>query len=150
TSLEEEYNTVDYSISYQTRLKSSSYLGEIATNYNTDHRNDNIDFFYMSNALETISNWFNVKGIDQKRDKRKFLDHLMSYKEESNPIKVIWYEVNDETNSYDIFTRLNIGKIKLTNSELIKALFLKSSDRDNFTEARILRELAHDWNILEQ
>ena len=49
----------------------------------------------------------------------------------ANNIRVIWYEVSDEeqSSSIDIFTRLNIGKIPLTNAELIKALLLR---RGNF------------------
>ena len=34
------------------------------------------------------------------------------------------YEVDDDEDSVNIFTRLNIGKINLTNAELVKALFL--------------------------
>ncbi|MES2418300.1 MAG: DUF262 domain-containing protein [Bacteroidota bacterium] len=150
TTLAEEYNLNDFMISYKTRVQSSSFLNEIGITYNNSSRTDNIDYFYMSNAFEAITNWFKEKGIDQKRDKRTFLDQLMSDKDQGNPVKVIWYEVNDETDSYEIFTRLNIGKIKLTNSELIKALFLRRPNSGDLHEDIKLRDLSHDWNVLEQ
>ncbi|MBP3257732.1 MAG: hypothetical protein J6M23_07050 [Bacteroidales bacterium] len=66
--------------------------------------------------------------------------------------QVIWYEVEDtkSNNSVDIFTRLNIGKIPLTNGELIKALFLMS---DNFSPGEVsLRQIqiASEWDIIEK
>jgi hypothetical protein len=41
-------------------------------------------------------------------------------------VKVIWYELPEAEDPVDAFTRLNVGKIPLTNSELIRALFLRS------------------------
>ena len=43
----------------------------------------------------------------------------------SKTVKFIWYEVDEETDGIDIFTRINAGKIPLTNAELIKSLFLR-------------------------
>lgn len=39
-------------------------------------------------------------------------------------VKVIWYEVDETEDAISLFTRLNIGKIPLTNAELVKAMFL--------------------------
>ncbi len=46
------------------------------------------------------------------------------------------------------FTRLNVGKIPLTNGELIRALFLKRGNSDQ-AEALKLR-IAYDWDLLEK
>ena len=69
--------------------------------------------------------------------------------------KVIWYE-NIEEDSISVFTRLNIGKIGLSNSELIKALFLNSSNFNlNFTEKnkpeleRKQLEISIEWDNIE-
>lgn len=43
-------------------------------------------------------------------------------------VKVIWYELGEHENATEVFTRLNMGKIPLVNAELVKALFLKSSN----------------------
>jgi hypothetical protein len=64
-------------------------------------------------------------------------------------VKVIWYELPDSENVIDAFTRLNIGKIPLTNSELIRALFLRS---ENFpVAARDIYQLriAQEWDRIE-
>ena len=146
----EEYDISGFSISYETRKKSFDFLSDIANKYTSEEKNNNIDYFYMSNAYKTIVEWFDFKKITQLRDKRNFLGQLLADKDVMNPLKVIWYEVIDETDSYEIFTRLNIGKIKLTNSELIKALFLKKENKNNYGTNKNLNEIANDWNYLEQ
>jgi hypothetical protein len=65
---------------------------------------------------------------------------------------VIWYETDDSktNNSIDTFIRLNIGKIRLTNAELIKALLLQKS---NFEKENVnLRQLqiASEWDLMEK
>ena len=47
----------------------------------------------------------------------------------ANMTRIIWFELPDSVNDWKKFTELNIGKIPLTNSELIKALFLKSKTK---------------------
>ena len=66
-------------------------------------------------------------------------------------MKFIWYESVDE-DPIKVFTRLNIGKISLTNAELIKALFL---NRSNFGEKESeqlklrQQEIASEWDNIE-
>ena len=62
-------------------------------------------------------------------------------------VQFIWYETDEDP--IKVFTRLNIGKIGLTNSELIKALILSQS---NFDEKSVIRqnEIANEWNDIEQ
>lgn len=81
-------------------------------------------------------------------------------------IQFIWYNVTNEiqddkkkdgkeeikineTKAIEIFTRLNIGKIQLTDAELIKALFLK---KDNFKDSEIDKKLhiAYKWDEIEK
>ncbi len=101
--------------------------------------------------LTTISNWF--KGKDGTA-KINFLTTLLNDDESGKNVKVIWYDVSDENTSdnfaIDIFTRLNIGKIPLTNAELVKALFLQ---KGNFQESKaILKQLqiASEWDSIEK
>ena len=69
----------------------------------------------------------------------------------------------DKSESIDIFTRLNIGKIPLTNAELIKALLLQKNNFGDTTNVRSetikakekeieLRQIqiATEWNVMEQ
>ena len=71
-------------------------------------------------------------------------EHLVNFC--LNNLKFLWYRADlvDDSPGEKIFRRLNIGKIELTQSELIKALFLS---KDNYQEDAInLREeLAHQW-----
>ena len=61
-------------------------------------------------------------------------------------MKIIWYEVPDTENSIDLFTRLNIGKIPLTSSELVKALFLKEESENVIRQ----EELSLEWDNMEK
>ena len=72
-------------------------------------------------------------------------------RDKANNVRFIWYEsVNEDP--IKVFTRLNIGKISLTNAELIKALFLNRSNfGENDTEHLKLRqqEIASEWDNIE-
>lgn len=125
-----------YSLEYATRGKSREFL----LNMDKYDENENIDFYYMAQAGETVNNWLKTDF-----DKEAFLDKL------KNKVNFIWYESVDE-DPIKVFTRLNIGKITLTNSELIKALFL---NRSNFAgksmDSLKLRqqEIATEWDKIE-
>lgn len=149
TTLKAEYSIDDFIISYETRPLSNDFLEDINVRFMNSEKDDNIDYHYMSKAYSRISQWFVDQKILQRNEKRYFLDRLLGSTDNKNPVKVIWYEVKDDTDSYDLFTRLNIGKIKLTNSELIKALFLKSSNQYKNSDEKHLNEIAYDWNTLE-
>lgn len=106
-----------YEISYETRQNSMEFLNNIEKNVkDIDKYKSNPDFFYMSQAYRVIQEWFKTKP------NKLFLDILL------NQVKVVWYEVEcnieNEKEEIEIFTRLNIGKIPLTNAELIKAMLL--------------------------
>ena len=64
-----------------------------------------------------------------------------------NSVKIIWYEPEDNISGVDLFTRLNIGRIPLTNSELVRALFL--SRNSDLTPAEQL-EIAAEWDSIEK
>lgn len=121
------------SLQYQTRPNSKVFLEKI----NEDQKGNNIDFHFMLKAKETINNW----NGDKSMVVQKLKDNC----------KVIWYETND--NAYEVFKRLNSGKISLSNAELVKALLLKDN---NFTgmndDALRLKqlEMAGEWDRMEQ
>ena len=58
-------------------------------------------------------------------------------------MRIIWYEI-DDVDEISVFTRLNIGKIPLTNSELIKALFVL-----NIKEKNERLKLTTEWDNIE-
>lgn len=115
---------------------------------------DTIDRLHLTEALLFIKNWADTSDIQIS----KFCDTLLQYKlDRSDPprdiinnVRIIWYESTDE-NPVEVFTRLNIGKISLTNSELIKALFLNSGNYQEYGFHIKLRqqEIGAEWDKIE-
>src|SRR5690606_9618559 len=125
-----------FSIDYLTRKASQSFITEkmsemnIAISANEDWETfiselsdsnlnyNNVDVYHFYLVYKEIHQWFSDKSDDFRDDfKSKIL----------NQVYVIWYDIknNDKTqNAEDVFLNLNAGKIALTNSELIKALFI--------------------------
>jgi len=129
-------------LAYETRDGSTRFLSDLKVKLKeVDIEFSNIDYFHISTAYKTINDW--VKNKENKNFlKDNFIDKFI------NNTKMIWYE-SGEKDSIKIFTRINSGKIPLTNAELIKALFLNSK---NFVEADVdLKQLqiATEWDIIE-
>lgn len=135
---------VKYTLDYSTRERSAAYLREIKE----EQKKDNIDFFHMYSASSAIAKWF-----DSQPDQTNAAIKL--YSAFNDKVEVIWYEVEskedkvkDEKESIELFTRLNIGKIPLTNAELVKALFLSQDENHLKYEKQI--EIATKWDAIEQ
>lgn len=67
-----------------------------------------------------------------------------------NKTKVIWFQLDKNDNPVDAFTRLNVGKIPLTNDELIRALFLRRSGKDETEAENLQLRIAYEWDQLEK
>jgi hypothetical protein len=134
-----------FSIDYETREKSKLFLESI----DEELSDDNIDFYHMFNAYTYIKTWFEEKQITEEVSKNALVMRLVPVFNED--VKVIWYEVDSQTNSNDVFTRVNMGKIPLTNAELIKALLLRSGNFDNNVDLIRIRqlEIANEWDRIE-
>ena len=129
-----------YDLEYQTRKDSNIFLNEISHKSLSDAAG-NIDFYHMHQAYATISDWF-FKKDDFKTN---FLEAL------KKDVQFIWYETK-ENDPIKVFTRLNIGKIALTDSELIKALFLNESNFKSQQQETIRLqqvEIANEWDSIE-
>lgn len=124
-----------FTIEYETRKSSTSFLNNLQNQLNFS----NIDFFHISKAYVTIEEWFS-KNIEEHK-KAKFTSKLFIFLMEQ--VEIIWYQINDNTNPIDIFTRLNVGKIPLTNSELTKALFLSSENLDIVNDTENISSVYH-------
>lgn len=79
-----------------------------------------IDTFFITNAYNAIRTEYSKLGNIQKNDIKKL---LLADKHSPKSVQVIWYEVA-ESKSHETFRNLNSGKIPLSNTELIKSLFL--------------------------
>ena len=114
---------------------------------------EKIDYYYLNRAYFSIEEWFK----EREKEKEKIQKVLLTYipnddkiKDKANNIRFIWYESVDE-DPIKVFTRLNIGKISLTNAELIKALFLNCSNFEKEESTIRLRqqEIASEWDHIE-
>ena len=137
--------TKTYSIEYETRNNSKNFLKHISVKIE-DKAKGNIDFFYMHKAYKTIETFFTQKKSNE--EKKSYKDKLL------NNVKFIWYEIDEGENPVTVFTRLNMGKIPLTNAELIKALFLNRSnfgagEEKNETLRLRQQEMASEWDTIE-
>lgn len=130
-----------YEITYQTREDSAEFLNGITTTEAEKEAEKNIDFYHIYEAYKKIDEW--LKEIDGKQ-KERFQNVLL------HRVKFIWYETKEDPK--EVFTRLNIGKISLTNAELIKALLLNKSNFGSSDDDKIRlwqQEIAMEWDVIE-
>lgn len=138
---EESFGFIDeprFTLSYATREKSEDFLKSI----DESHKEENIDFWFFCSAYESIKAWFS------KKDRKSTLTNMNKYFDEI--VKIIWYEVGESEDAIGLFTRLNIGKIPLTNAELVKAMFLSKGRTDTNMEQKKQEEISLQWDYMEK
>ena len=166
TLKEEEDGKELYHICYATRDGSSQFLEglTIKTIEDSDEESlkDNVDYFHMANAFKYIGEWIKTDGktiniryqlggsLDNIRTSFfKLLNGMSDTK--GGSVQVLWYEIAEvkEKNNIKEFQKINTGKIRLTDAELIKGLFLL---KKNFTSGdKYIKqsELALEWEYIE-
>jgi len=135
----EKFKSKIFDIDYETRKTVPEFLINLTDTEKQNH--DNIDFYYITEAYNIISEWFERDNFNNFNFQSKFNFNT----------KIIWYECNEE-DAISIFTRINMGKIPLTNAELIKALFLNSSNfgRNYNDKVRLKQlEISSEWDRIE-
>lgn len=138
-----------YSIQYQSRIDSKKFLENIQ-NANRDSSKKYSDYYYMYNAYSAINKWIETKltdtGESDKYSKKDYKKYLL------NRVEFVYYDIENE-NAMEVFTRLNVGKISLTSSELIKALFLNRSNYGSSIDEKTLKivqgRIALKWDDME-
>jgi len=143
-------------IEYVTRSGSKEFLNKIWEKDEKDAA-ENADFYYMYYVKEAVKKWFEAcnwfgdeKGhTKDEEDIAKAEKDFLKFIEEK--AKFIWYEVTDEEDAHDVFARLNTGKIRLTESELIKAMLL-DGNRFGDNDEKILEQakIAIEWDDMER
>lgn len=129
-----------FTLSYETREKSKDFLKSI----DESRKEENIDFWFFCSAYESIKAWFSKKD----KDRKSTLTNMNKYFDEI--VKIIWYEVEESEDAIGLFTRLNIGKIPLTNAELVKAMFLSKGRTDTNMEQKKQEEISFQWDHMEK
>jgi hypothetical protein len=145
--LNEAYKKPLFSLEYETRPESKNFL----KNIQKASADTNIDFYHIATAYEEVRRWFSDRDYNENND---FLSTLLAKPDTSHSVKVIWYDLTDECreNDYaiDVFSRINIGKIPLTNAELVKALFLQSSHFHKEKASLKQVQIATEWDAIEK
>lgn len=129
---------IKYSIDYEIRKNSKEFLSSIDFDHIVDEPH-NIDEYFINKAVRSIKEWFDAQQ-DADNTASLLADKL------NNKVKIIWYEIDSSEDASSLFTRLNIGKIPLTNAELVKAVFLS---RDNGIDERHQLEIVTQWDLIE-
>lgn len=127
-----------FSLEYEIRKNSRVFLDAINETV-LGKTAENIDEYFIIEAYRTIRDWFQAQN-DQP------LAAFNLYKKFGERISVIWYEIDSNEEAISLFTRLNIGKIPLTNAELVKAIFLS---RNNGVDERYQLEISTQWDNIE-
>lgn len=125
-----------YTLEYETRLGSSTYLDSP----DPTTASANIDYFHMFEAATTIEEWLAAKPDPTAAAMRMYLSL-------SERVKVIWYEASSAINGPALFERLNVGRIPLTDAELVKALLLARARTDGRGREH---HLASQWDAVER
>src|SRR4051794_32768436 len=122
-----------YTLRYQTRPGSEAYLDDPQAAASSK----NIDYFHMYRAFAVVQAWF----AEQDNATAAAID---LYKALTSTVYVIWYEAphEPEFDSRAMFTRLNVGRIPLTDAELVKASLLSRIKRQHETAAQ--------WDSIER
>jgi len=127
-----------YSLEYETRPRSAEYL----LRPDADGAKENIDFFHIFQAWECIRSWFEA----QDDEVQAAIDLHTAL---ARGVKVIWYEAPSDVDSAELFRRLNVGRIALTDAELVKALVLSRS-RDFVGRSDRALSVAAEWDSIER
>ena len=133
-----------FNITFETRGEANHAF---LTDIDFERASENIDFFHICEAYSAIEAWF------FKRDsmhKLKLLQHFLNDDEAGRNVKVIWFKLSETENAVEAFTRLNVGKIPLTNDELIRALFLRRQAANELDSEALQLRIAHEWDQLEK
>lgn len=131
----------DYTMRYATRPGSATYL----LDPDDAEIKSNIDYFHIHQAYATIAGWFDGHGSGGRKQYAadKFFTALFER------VYVFWYEAPAGVDATDLFTRLNIGRIPLTDSELVKALVLARVRASDGNEERAI-SIATEWDAIER
>ena len=153
-------NTGLYNIVYESRPSTCEALSALAQGENL--KPCDLDATHISNAVRYIDEWFNGKGLDinkrynggngeSKKDVQKCLLNQIVNISEKGSTKVIWYQLSNDADIDPVqeFTRINNGKISLTDTELIKALLLQKKNFETGDNVLEQTKISLQWEQME-
>ncbi len=164
TLKEEEDGKELYHIFYATREDSATFLESLNLDIvkDGDDFKSNIDFYHMASAFKLIDSWIKNEGkeINQRYKlggsletvRSSFFALLNGMRDtKSGSVQVLWYELSENRSQSSIkeFQKINTGKIRLTDAELIKGLFLLNRNFEQSSKYIRQSTLAIEWEFIE-
>ena len=154
-----------YQVIYATRKGSTGFLKSLG-NPSTVPPDSNIDYYHMSMAYDTIDQWiqssrnpgsdvcslcarYSINTGQPSAIIRILWQLLNAVKGVPAPIgtvQFLWYELDPDKNVIQEFRENNANQVKLTDAELIKALFLR---KINGSLPQELMERSNQWESVE-
>lgn len=162
-----------YSIIYDTRDTDTAFmadLGAIGWEDQLGKWEMDIDIAHIYNAYQYMKEWLYPtdkdakgssaatcrrvikEGMDPDEIARKMLTLLKNKKDttkQEGNAQFIWYQLSADKDAIDEFITENKGKIGLTETEKIRALFLFREDKNNEVDAAQQIGIAKDWDDIE-
>ena len=132
---------------YSPLLYNITYTNRPQLDFGAPNAADNIDSYYLSTAYSVIAKW-----CESNEDFTDIIRCLF-YQSAKRQVKIIWYAIDEDSTdllSINIFNRLNKGKISLTSSELIKALFIMDYKLSSENKVLAAEQLSMEWNEMER
>lgn len=183
STLLDEDKDLDFTIYYKTRPGLGKMFNALSKErdekskqysivYNTTGKLD-IDSWHILHAANYIINWFQSEQSLYKPSissfKGSFYETFTNAKDKEKSVQVIWYELKDNSDAYEMFKRLNDKSISLNNAELIRGMFLSDSATykcdskvlekfpdevrpvvENREQARKQSHIIEEWDIIER
>ena len=126
-----------FKFQYETR---DEYTGDYLNNnrFKESGTLQSVDCHFIANAYQIISEYTNSEKLKRNLSKVHF----------------IWYPLTEgeDEDAQTYFDRLNFGKIKLEDAELVKALFLldHSNNKHNAISENYQNQIAIEWDLIER
>ena len=145
SSASADFEDIDYAISYEIRENSEDFLRNIAS---CELMFENPDVYYMSHAKKHMDECIGNLGFLSTEIFKKFREKA----------QFIWYQIDPRANAIEMFQKLNVGKIGLTDAELVKAVLLTKENHIKKSELKHedfllpirLSGKAREWDYIEQ
>lgn len=129
-----------------------TYSNRPQLDFTNPNPQQNIDSYYLTVAKTIIEDWFYTQ-LNNGEDVESLFKSCLIYGKNEALVKFIWYVIDSnkqDLESIQVFNRLNKGKISLTSSELIKALFIMDCDITSGGDSIYADQLSMEWNEIEK
>lgn len=158
-----------YHLFYQTRPSDYAALEKSGFITLTNSDIADIDIAHIANAYGYMYSWlygnpyqdpecaeatfslFSKKDVFAPKTVKDLLFNLLNNLNTSGSVQFIWYELGIGKDAIREFLSENKGKIKLTDTEKIRALFMQRSNYGDDSNINNLKQLsvAKDWELIE-